>query len=115
MLVLDQVSDANPSKKLALDYIAAYEKVYGTKPATFGANVYDAGLLLQQAVPEAAKKGKPGTPEFRVALRDALEQTKDLVGTQGVYTMSPADHSGFDKRGRELMVLKDGKWQLLPE
>ena len=60
-------------------------------------------------------KGKPGTPEFRAALRDALEQTKELVGTQGVYNMTAADHSGFDKRGRELMQLKDGVWHLIPE
>src|SRR4029453_16796196 len=94
MLVLDQVPDSHPSKRLAQDYIAAYEKVYKAKPATFGANVFDAGLLLQHAVPEAAKKGKPGTPEFRAALRDALEQTKELVGTQGVYNITGADTSG---------------------
>jgi branched-chain amino acid transport system substrate-binding protein len=115
MLVLDQVGDANPARKTATEYIAAYEKIYGSRPATFGANVYDAGLLLQRAVPEAAKKAKPGTEEFRVALRDALEGIKELVGTQGVYTMTPQDHSGFDKRGRELMVLKDGAWRLIPE
>jgi branched-chain amino acid transport system substrate-binding protein len=115
MLVLDQVPDANPAKRTALDYIAAYEKLYGAKPATFGANVYDAGLLLQHAVPEAAKKGAPGTEAFRSALRDALESTHDLVGTQGVYNMTPQDHSGFDRRGRELMVLKNGAWRLLPE
>ena len=115
MLVLDQMPDSNPAKKVALEYIAAYEKIYGSKPATFGANVYDAGLLLVKAVPEAAKQGKPGTPEFRSALRDALEQTKELVGTQGVYNMTAADHSGFDRRGRELMQLKDGKWMLIPE
>ena len=115
MLVLPEMPDSNPSKKVALDYIAAYEKMYGTKPATFGANVYDAGLLLQKAVPIAAAKARPGTPEFRSALRDALEQTRELVGTQGVYNMTAADHSGFDKRGRELMQLKDGVWHLIPE
>ena len=115
MLVLDQIPDANPSKKVAQEYIAAYEKQFGNKPATFGANVYDAGLLLQKAVPEAAKKGKPGTPEFRAALRDALEATHELVGTQGVYSMTAQDHSGFDKRGRVLMTLKNGAWQLIPE
>jgi branched-chain amino acid transport system substrate-binding protein len=115
MLVLDQVPDTNPSKKLTTEYISAYEKLYGNKPATFGANVYDAGLLLQRAVPEAAKKAKPGTPEFRAALRDALEGVHELVGTQGVYNMSPQDHSGFDRRGRELMTLKDGKWVRLAE
>jgi branched-chain amino acid transport system substrate-binding protein len=115
MLVLPEMPDSNPAKKVALDYISQYEKLYGTRPATFGANVYDAGLLLQRAVPLAATKGKPGTPEFRSALRDALEQTKELVGTQGVYTMTAADHSGFDKRGRELMQLTDGVWRLIPE
>jgi branched-chain amino acid transport system substrate-binding protein len=115
MLVLDQIPDANPSKKVAQDYIGAYQKLYNSKPATFGANVYDAGLLLQHAVPEAAKKAKPGTAEFRAALRDALEGTKELVGTQGVYNMTPQDHAGFDRRGRVLMSLKDGAWQLIPE
>ncbi len=115
MLVLDQVPDTNPAKKTALEYIGAYEKLFGAKPATFGANVYDAGLLLQRAVPEALKKGRPGTEEFRVALRDALEATRELVGTQGVYNMTPQDHAGFDKRGRELMQLKNGTWQIIPE
>ena len=115
MLVLDQVPASNPAKKVALEYIDAYQKMYGSRPATFGANVYDAGLLLQHAVPEAAKKAKPGTPEFRAALRDALEATHELVGTQGVYNMTPQDHAGFDKRGRELMTLKNGVWTLIPE
>lgn len=113
MLVLDEVPDSHPSKKIAADYIAAYKAKYGSEPATFGANVYDAGLLLQRAIPIAAKAGKPGTPEFRNALRDALETTKELPATQGVYNMSVTDHSGFDKRGRELIVVKDGKWALL--
>ena len=113
MLVLPEMPDSIPSKAVALEYIGAYEKMYGTKPATFGANVYDAGLLLMRAVPEAAKRGKPGTPEFRAALRDALESTRELVGTQGVYNMSPADHSGFDERGRVLITVKDGNWRLL--
>jgi branched-chain amino acid transport system substrate-binding protein len=113
MLVLPEMPDSVPSKKVAQDYIAAYEKVYGSKPATFGANVYDAGLLLTRAIPEAAKKAKPGTKEFRAALRDALETTHELVGTQGVYNMTPADHSGFDERGRVLIGVKDGNWRLL--
>mgnify|MGYP001485172527 CR=1 FL=1 len=113
MLVLPEIADSNPSKKIATDYIAAYEKINGSKPATFGANVFDAGLLLQRTVPIAAAKAKPGTREFRVALRDALENVKDLVGTQGVYNMTPDDHSGFDQRGRVLITVKDGNWTLL--
>ncbi|MNQ73908.1 hypothetical protein D3C85_886530 [compost metagenome] len=113
MLVLDEIPDSNPSRKVASDYIAAYEKLNGSKPATFGANTYDAGLLLQAAIPKAAAKAAPGTPEFRKALRDALEQTNELAGTQGVYNMTPADHSGFDERGRELIQVKNGTWALL--
>ena len=113
MLVLPEMPDNTPSKAVALEYIGAYEKLYGSKPATFGANVYDAGLLLTRAVPEAAQRGKPGTPEFRAALRDALESTRELVGTQGVYNMTPADHSGFDERGRVLITVKDGNWRVV--
>lgn len=113
MLVLDEIPDSNASKQVARAYVDAYKARYGQVPATFGANVYDAGLLLQQAVPIAAKAGQPGSEAFRVALRDALEQTREMVGTQGVYNMSAADHSGFDARGRELIIVKDGGWKLL--
>ncbi len=113
MLVLPEIADSNPSKKVAAQYIDEYKKLYGEVPATFGANVYDAGLLLAGAVPKAEKAGKPGTREFRAALRDALEQTRELVGTQGVYNMTPQDHSGFDERGRELITVRDGKFTLL--
>ena len=113
MLVLGEVDDANPSKAVAQGYIDAYKKTYGTEPGTFGANVYDAGLLLSKAVPLAAKQAKPGTPEFRSALRDALEQTQNLVGAQGIYNMTPEDHSGFDNRSVVMIRVKDGRWTLL--
>lgn len=113
MLVLPEIEDSNPSKQVASDYISAYEKLHGSKPATFGANVFDAGLLLKKAIPLAAQKGKPGTPAFRAALRDALEATTELIGTQGVYNMTPEDHSGFDERGRVMITVKNGSWALL--
>ena len=113
MLVLDQVPDSHPSKAIAGEYVAAYEKLNGSKPATFGANTYDAGLLLQKAIPQAAAKAQPGTPEFRSALRDALEASHEVPATQGVYNMTAEDHSGFDERGRELIQVKNGAWTLL--
>lgn len=112
MLVIDEVADS-PSKTVAADYMQRYNAMYGENPATFGANVYDAGLLLQNAIPAALEKGKPGSAEFRAALRDALEQTKELAATQGVYNMTPEDHSGFDERGREMITVKNGGWTLL--
>jgi len=114
MLVLDEVSQAHPSRKIAQDYIDRYKaQNNGVTPATFGATLYDAGLLLEHAIPVALQKAKPGTPAFRRALRDALEQTKEFVATQGVYNMTPEDHSGFDERGRELITVKDGTWRRL--
>ena len=115
MLVIDDVADADPIKKVALVYIAAYEKQYGQKPATFGANTYDAGILLQRAIPIALKTAKPGTEEFRDALRDALEQERDVVGCQGVFNMSPTNHNGMDERARVLVIVKDGRFRLVSE
>jgi branched-chain amino acid transport system substrate-binding protein len=115
MLVIDEIPDSNPTKKVALAYIAAYEKQFGTKPATFGANTWDAGLLLQRAIPVALKMGKPGTEAFRTALRDALEQEKEVVGCQGVFNMSPTNHNGMDERARVLVVVRDGRFRLLSD
>ena len=115
MLVIDDVAEGDPIKKVASSYISAYEKQFGVRPATFGANTYDAGLLLQRAIPIALKAAKPGTEAFRVALRDALEQERDVVGCQGVFNMSPTNHNGMDERARVLVVVKDGKFRLLPE
>lgn len=113
MLVFDEMNDANPVKSVAARYIRAYEKVYGNRPATFGANTYDSGILLQYAIPDALKKGQPGSEAFRVALRDSLESQKEIVGCQGVFNVTPANHNGLDKRARELITIKDGKFRLL--
>lgn len=112
MLVLNEIADSNPSKAVARGYITAYEKRHGARAVTFGANVYDGGLLLHKAIPLAAQRAKPGTAEFRAALRDALERTRDFAGTQGVFNMSPEDHSGLDKRSRVMVVIKDHGWKL---
>ncbi len=113
MLVFDEMSDANPVKNVAARFIRAYEKIYGTRPATFGANTYDSGILLQYAIPDALKKGQPGSEAFRSALRDALEGQKEIVGCQGVFNVTASNHNGLDKRARELITIKDGKFRLL--
>jgi len=115
MLVIDEIADANPTRKVALAYIATYERQFGTNPATFGANTWDAGLLLERAIPIALKTAKPGTEAFRSALRDALENEREVVGCQGVFNMSPTNHNGMDERARVLATVRDGKFRLLPE
>ena len=115
MLVLPEIPDSNPSKKVALDYIAAYEKHLRRQAGDVRRQRLGRRPAAAEAVPIAAAGAKPGTPEFRSALRDALEQAHELIGCQGVYNMTPADHSGIDKRGRELMQLRDGAWHLIAE
>jgi len=67
------------------------------------------------ALPVALKTGaKPGTPEFRAAMRDALEGVKDLAVSQGVFNMSPTDHAGFDERSRVMVKVENGKWVYQP-
>jgi branched-chain amino acid transport system substrate-binding protein len=111
MLVYEQLPESNPIKKVAADYVTKYEAKFGQR-STFGGHVWDASLLLQQAIPAALKKGQPGTKEFRAGLRDALEGTKEVVGTHGVYNMTPQDHLGFDTRARVMLQIQDGKWVL---
>jgi len=115
VLVADQLPASNPVKKSALAYVAAYEAAYGKgSVSTFGAHAWDAGLLMSSAVPVALKKAQPGTPEFRAALRDALEQTKDVAGAHGVFTMSATDHLGLDQRARVMVKIENGAWKYQP-
>ena len=114
MLLAEQLPDSHPSKKPALEYVKQYEAVHGANSRnTFGGHAYDAYLLLTRAVPEAMKKAKPGTPEFRVALRDALENVKELPGVHGVFSMSPTNHNGFDMRAAVMATVANGDWKLL--
>ena len=110
MLVYEQLPDTNVVKKAAADYVTKYEQKFGER-TTFGGHLWDAYQLLAQAVPEAMKKAKPGTPAFRTALRDALESS-NVVGVHGVFVMSPSDHNGLDNRARVIVKIQDGKWLL---
>jgi branched-chain amino acid transport system substrate-binding protein len=113
ILVTDQLPDSNPVKRSSQAYKDAYEKIYGAgSVSTFGGHAWDAGQLLQHAIPEALKKGQPGTPAFRAALRDALENVKDLPVSHGIINMTPTDHNGLDNRARVIVQIVDGKWKL---
>ncbi|WP_250514296.1 ABC transporter substrate-binding protein [Caballeronia sp. INDeC2] len=113
LLVAEQLPDSNPVKQAALTYKKAYEGAYGAgSVSTFGGHAWDAGLILQRAIPVALKKGQPGTPAFREALRAAIEETKNLAASHGIFNMSPNDHSGLDQRARVMVEIVGGKWKL---
>lgn len=114
VLVAAQLPPSNQVKKVALDYVTRYEAMYGKGSATtFGAHSWDAAILLQNAVPQALKVAKPGTREFRAAMRDALEGARNVVGAHGVYNMSAQDHVGLDQRSRVMVVIEQGGWKLI--
>jgi len=114
VLVAEQLPDSNPVKASAMAYIKAYEGAHGKgSVSTFGAHAWDSGVMLQAAVPEALKKAQPGTAEFRAALRDALENMKEVPGAHGVFSMSPTDHLGLDQRARVMVQIQKGAWKLV--
>ena len=115
VVVADQLPDSYPTKKIALEYQAAYQKA-NNEPArgAFGPYAFDGWLVLLDSAKRALATGaKPGTPEFRAALRDAMVTAKDVVGTHGVYNFKPGESFGVDKRALVLVKLVDGKWKLV--
>lgn len=114
VLVAAQLPQNNVVKPVAMRYVKAYQSSYGNEtPSLFGGTAWDVFLMLESAVPVALEKAKPGTPEFRVALRDAIERGKELVLTQGVYTMTPQDHNGADERSQVLIKVENGAWRYM--
>lgn len=104
---------SHPSKKLATEFVERYEQQFGAGTRNqFSAHGYDAHLLLQAAVPVALKKAKPGTPEFRAALKDALETSKGVTITQGVIRYTSKDHWGLEDSARVLLMIDKGDWKL---
>jgi branched-chain amino acid transport system substrate-binding protein len=114
LLVAEQLPDSNPVKPVALAYVNKFEGQYGAgSRSLFGAMAWDAMAMIEVATPAALKKAQPGTAEFRKALRDSIESAKDLVLTQGVYSMSPTDHNGADRRSQVLVRIDGGKWRYM--
>jgi branched-chain amino acid transport system substrate-binding protein len=113
VLVAAQLPADNPVKKSATAYVEAYEKANGKgSVSTFGAHAWDTGVLLQAAIPVALKTAQPGTKEFKVALRNALEGVKNAPGAHGIFNMSPNDHLGLDQRAAVMVMIQNGTWVL---
>ena len=104
------------SKKVAIDFVKRYEAIHGPDSATqFACDAWGAWLVLAEALPKALKVAQPGTLEFRKAIRDAIEGTKNLTVPQGVMNLSATDHQGFDQRARVMAKVVDNKFTFLSE
>lgn len=114
VVVAEQLPADHPLKAGGMEFLKRYEGAYGAGSRNaFAAYAWDAGAIIEAAVTRALKSGKPGTPAFRQAMRDAIETNKDVKGTHAVYNMSATDHYGSDKRARVLVRVENGEWKLV--
>lgn len=114
LLIWDQLPDSNVLKKTGAEYAKKYDAKYGDgSMVPQGGYLWDAAAVIVRAIPVALKKAKPGTPEFRMALRDAIEGEKDVVGVHAIFNMSPTDHFGHDTRGRVIVRVENGQYKLV--
>lgn len=112
-VIPEQLPDNHPSKKLAADFVQKYEKAYGAGSRNqFGAHAYDAIVVLEKAVPVALKKARPGTREFRAALRDAIETMGRTVVSHGVLTYTKDNHWGFTTETGVVLKVVNADWKL---
>ena len=102
LLVVDELADSNPQKKLLAAYKKDYEALYKEDVSTFGGHGYDAVLIVTEAI-------KKANSTDRDKVRDAIENLKGLVGTAGVFNMTPQDHTGLALDAFEMMTVKGGK------
>jgi len=105
--------DTALTKKPGLALNTAYEAKYGPNSRSqFAGHGYDAFLVLERVIPVALKTAKPGTPEFREAIRNALLTEREIAASQGVYNFTEKDRYGLDDRSRIILTVKDGKYVL---
>jgi branched-chain amino acid transport system substrate-binding protein len=114
VMVPEDQPDSALTRKPGLALNTAYEAKHGANSRSqFAGHSYDAFLVLERVIPVALKKGKPGTPEFREGIRQALLTERDIAASQGVYNFTEKDRYGLDDRSRILLTVKNGKYVLV--
>ncbi|WP_028605289.1 ABC transporter substrate-binding protein [Ottowia thiooxydans] len=112
-VLAEQLPDAHPSKAEAIKFVQQYEKAYGPGSRNqFAGHAYDSILILEKALPIALQKAKPGTPEFRAALRDAFENMGRVVLAHGVLNWTAQDHWGYTADTGVMMRVTGGEFKV---
>jgi len=112
-VIAEQLPDSHPSKKMAIDFVQKYEAAYGPGSRNqFAGHAYDAIVVLDKIVPVALKSAKPGTKEFRAALRDACENIGRTVLSHGVLQWTKDDHWGFTNETGVMLKVVNGDWKV---
>jgi branched-chain amino acid transport system substrate-binding protein len=104
LYVTSSLPATDTQKPVVERFVRDYEKKYGKLPATFAGNGYDAAMLLMEAIRKA------GTDP--VAVRDAIEGTKNYVGVTALYAYGPNDHFGTKPESVVMLTVKAGKFEL---
>jgi branched-chain amino acid transport system substrate-binding protein len=110
-VIAEQLPDSHPSKKAAIDFVTKYEGAVGPNTRNqFAGHAYDAQIVLEKILPVALKKAKPGTPEFRAAIKDAMEGMGRTIFSHGVMNWSATDHWGYTNETGVMLKVADGKF-----
>jgi branched-chain amino acid transport system substrate-binding protein len=110
-VVAEQLPDSHPSKKAAVDFVTNFEKANGPGSRNqFAGHSYDFEITMKKIVPVALKKARPGTPEFRAAMRDAMETMGRTVFAHGVMNWTKDDHWGYTNETGVMQKVVDGKF-----
>ena len=113
--VAEQLPANHPSKKVAMAHVTAWEKLYGPNSRNpFAGHAYDASIILQKIVPVALKKAKPGTADFRGALKAALESAGPIPLYHGTVNYTATNHAGYTDDTGVILKIVNGGWKLEP-
>jgi len=105
LLAVDTLPDDHPQKEVLARYKKEYEAKFEEDVSTFGGHAWDGLQLVIEALREVG-------PD-REKIRGYIENTKNFVGTGGVFNFSPEDHNGLTKEAFEMLVVKDRKFVML--
>jgi branched-chain amino acid transport system substrate-binding protein len=112
-VIAEQLPDNHPSKKLAVDFVQKYEKAYGAGSRNqFAGHAYDMLITLEKVLPGALKKAKPGTKEFRAAIKDGMETMGRTPFSHGVMNWTKDDHWGFTNETGVMLKVVNADWKV---
>lgn len=106
VLVADQLPATHPQKQISEEFTKLYAATYGSEISIFAANGYDACLIVRDAMMRADSSDP-------AKLRDAIETTKGLKATHGVFNMSPDNHLGLDASHLSILEVDGDGWKLV--
>ena len=105
LLMVEALPADHPQKALLATYKKDYESRFKSDVSTFGGHAYDAIHLVIAALRAVG-------PD-RAKIRDYIENTKNFIGTGGVFNYSADNHVGLDKDALEMYTVKGGAFALV--